>query len=240
MANENEEFDWDWIAKRCDSNLTTEETNKYAPKAWKDWVKTGNIELSRRNVAKLDIVKAIDQIPNKNSKEEIILNKVKEFYENKKHTFEILAMECTKFFLDESSVRYTDGWITKKSGDGGIDFVLKMNIGSGFEGLDIVLLGQAKCEKNATSGKDIARTVARLKRGWVGAYVTTSYFSDPVQLEILEDKYPLIKINGLKLAELIDRNVLGGSNDYKKLENYLEQLEIEYNTKISSRNLEMI
>lgn len=240
MVNENEEFDWDWIAKRCDSNLTTEETNKYAPKAWKDWVKTGNIELSRRNVAKLDIVKAIDQIPNKNSKEEIILNKVKEFYENKKHTFEILAMECTKFFLDESSVRYTDGWITKKSGDGGIDFVLKMNIGNGFEGLDIVLLGQAKCEKNATSGKDIARTVARLKRGWVGAYVTTSYFSDPVQLEILEDKYPLIKINGLKLAELIDRNVLGGSNDYKKLENYLEQLEIEYNTKISSRNLEMI
>lgn len=128
----------------------------------------------------------------------------------------------------------------KKSGDGGIDFVLKMNIGSGFEGLDIVLLGQAKCEKNATSGKDIARTVARLKRGWVGAYVTTSYFSDPVQLEILEDKYPLIKINGLKLAELIDRNVLGGANDYKKLESYLEQLEIEYNKKISSRNLEMI
>lgn len=28
-----------------------------------------------------------------------------------------------------------------------------MNIGSGFEGLDIVLLGQAKCEKNATSEK---------------------------------------------------------------------------------------
>ena len=102
-----------------------------------------------------------------------------------------------------------------------------MNIGSGFEGLDIVLLGQAKCEKNATSGKDIARTVARLKRGWVGAYVTTSYFSDPIQLEILEDKYPLIKINGLKLAELIDRNVLGGSNDYKKLDQYLEQYLLE-------------
>ena len=120
------------------------------------------------------------------------------------------------------------------------NFVLKMNIGSGFEGLDIVLLGQAKCEKNATSGKDIARTVARLKRGWIGAYVTTSYFSAPVQLEILEDKYPLIKINGLKLAELIDRNVLGGSNDYKKLDKYLEQLEIEYNKKMSSRNLELI
>lgn len=240
LASENEEFDWNWIAKRCDSSLTTEETNKYAPKSWKDWVKTGNIELSRRNVAKLDIVKVMDQVPIKNSKEEAILNKVKKFYENKKHIFEILAMECIKFFLEESNTRYTDGWITKKSGDGGIDFILKINIGSGFEGLDIVLLGQAKCEKNATSGRDIARTVARLKRGWIGAYVTTSYFSDPVQLEILEDKYPLIKINGLKLAELIDRNVLGGSNDLKKLENYLEMLEKEYNKKISNRNPEEI
>ena len=70
--------------------------------------------------------------------------------------------------------------------------------------------------------------------------MTTSYFSDPVQLEILEDKYPLIKINGLKLAELIDRNVLGGSNDYKKLDEYLEQLEEEYNKKISTRNFDIL
>lgn len=240
LANENEEFDWDWIAKRCDSNLTTEETNEYAPKSWKDWLRTGNVEASRRNVDKLNIVKAIDQIPIKNSKEEVILQKVKKFYENKKHHFEILAMECTKFFLEESGTRYTDGWITKKSGDGGIDFVLKINIGSGFEGLDIILLGQAKCEKGATSGKDIARTVARLKRGWIGAYVTTSYFSEPMQLEISEDKYPLIKINGLKLAELVDRNVLSGTNDYKKLEDYLQMLEEEYNKKISNRKPEEI
>ena len=240
LANENEEFDWDWIAKRCDSNLTTEETNEYAPKSWKDWLRTGNVEASRRNVDKLNIVKAIDQMPIKNSKEEVILQKVKKFYENKKHHFEILAMECTKFFLEESGTRYTDGWITKKSGDGGIDFVLKINIGSGFEGLDIILLGQAKCEKGATSGKDIARTVARLKRGWIGAYVTTSYFSEPMQLEISEDKYPLIKINGLKLAELVDRNVLSGTNDYKKLEDYLQMLEEEYNKKISNRKPEEI
>lgn len=98
LANENEEFDWNWIAKRCDSNLSTEETNKYAPKSWKEWVKTGNIEANRRNVAKLKIVKAINQIPIKNSKEEKILNIVRNFYEDKKNMFEILALECVKFF----------------------------------------------------------------------------------------------------------------------------------------------
>lgn len=240
LANENEEFDWNWIAKRCDSNLSTEETNKYAPKSWKEWVKTGNIEANRRNVAKLKIVKAINQIPIKNSKEEKILNIVRNFYEDKKNMFEILALECVKFFLKESNIRYTEGKITKKSGDGGIDFILKINIGSGFEGLNIVILGQAKCEKSATSGKDIARTVARLKRGWIGAYVTTSYFSDPVQIEIIEDEYPLIKINGLKLAELIDRNVLEGSNNFDKLEKYLKILENEYNKKLSTRDPEIM
>lgn len=240
LTNENEEFDWNWIAKRCDSSLLTEETNKYAPKSWREWVKTGNIEANRRNVAKLKIVKTINQIPIKNSKEEKILNIVRNFYENKKNMFEILAMECVKFFLKESNIRYTEGKITKKSGDGGIDFILKINIGSGFEGLDIVVLGQAKCEKSATSGKDIARTVARLKRGWIGAYVTTSYFSDPVQIEIIEDQYPLIKINGLKLAELIDRNVLEGSNDFEKLEKYLKILENGYNKKLSTRDPEIM
>lgn len=48
-------------------------------------------------------------------------------------------------------------WITKESGYWGVDFALKINIGNGFGGLAIVLLEQAKCEKNATRGKDIAR-----------------------------------------------------------------------------------
>ena len=46
-------------------------------------------------------------------------------------------------------------------------------------------------QKHATNGKDIARTVARLKRGWIGIYITTGYFSEPVQREVIEDKYPL-------------------------------------------------
>lgn len=242
LTDENEEFNWDWIAKRCDINLSTEETNKYAPNSWKKWVETGRSDLSRRNVIKLSVVKKENQMPKKNSKEDIILKKVRTFYEKKKHKFEGLAMECLKFFLKESNIRYTDGWITKKSGDGGVDFVLKINIGSGFEGLDIVVLGQAKCEAETkhTRGLDVARTVARLRRGWIGAYVTTSYFSEQMQEEIIEDKYPIIKINGLKLAELIDRNVLDGTNEYKKLDDYLEMLEVEYEKKISYRKPEEI
>ena len=71
-----------------------------------------------------------------------------------------------------------------------------MDIGSGFGAAKIIVLGQAKCESlnTPTSGTHIARTVAKLRRGWLGIYVTTSYFSNNVQIEILEDKYPLLLI----------------------------------------------
>lgn len=81
--------------------------------------------------------------------------------------------------------------------------------------------------------KDIKTCEELLKRD----YVESKEFSDLIGKYLT--KY-LDFSNGLKLAELIDRNVLDGSNDYKKLESYLEQLEIEYNTKIFSRNLEII
>ena len=68
-----------------------------------------------------------------------------------------------------------------------------------------ILIGQAKCESptNATNGVSIARTVSRLKRGWMGIYVTTSYFSVAVQKEVLDDQCPIMLINGLQIAKSV-------------------------------------
>jgi hypothetical protein len=42
-----------------------------------------------------------------------------------------------------------------------------------------------------------------LRRGWVGIYVTTSYFSMPVQREMLTDRYPVILIDGARVASVV-------------------------------------
>ena len=54
-----------------------------------------------------------------------------------------------------------------------------MDIGLGFGNAKVIVLGQAKCESlnTPTSGTHIARTFAKLKKGWLGVYVTTSYFT---------------------------------------------------------------
>ena len=230
MKEDCECFDWSWIAKRCDPSLTNAETNKYAPAAWKKWINGGSesIHQVRRSVADFDIVKKSSQIPAKGTKAYKRLLDIYHYYDNNKHNFEYLAMELTKKSLEKCGVTCTPGWITQRSGDGGIDFVLRMDIGKdSLSGIKVIVLGQAKCTtpETKTNGVDIARTVARLKRGWIGAFVTTSYYSDRLQKELNEDKYPIMLINGKTVAELVDSELFDRGID---LNTYLDSLEKAY------------
>jgi hypothetical protein len=123
------------------------------------------------------------------------------------HEFEGLASLIANRVLGPSSSR---GWVTSKSGDGGIDFVSRLDLGSGFSRTVVVVIGQAKRLKpsDSVSGIDIARTVARLKRGWIGVVVTTGIFSVNVQKEVLEDQYPLVLINGVRLAQELQTEMI--------------------------------
>ncbi|WP_259470459.1 restriction endonuclease [Streptomyces sp. 1114.5] len=78
-----------------------------------------------------------------------------------------------------------------------------MDLGSGLAGTKLVVLGQAKCIKpdSLVSAEQIARVVARLRRGWIGVYVTTGSYSEPAQLEMVEDQYPVVLINGQDLIK---------------------------------------
>jgi hypothetical protein len=89
-----------------------------------------------------------------------------------------------------------------------------------------------------TNGVHIARTVARLRRGWVGAYVTTSYFSEAVQVEIEEDEYPIFLVNGLLLAQTILLLVHEGG--YKSVTEYLKEIDSTYELQLSNRRPEEV
>ena len=195
--------------------------------------------VTRRVLKRLTVPKA-EQLPAKGSREERCLEAIFTHYDGKKHHFELLASKVVASILRNSGGRYYEGWITQGSGDGGIDFVGRMDLGNGFAKVEVVVLGQAKCEnyKTPTNGVHLARTVARLKRGWIGAYVTTSFFSEGSQREISEDNYPLITVSGLELAretlKLIEEN---GAKDILE---YLKVLDEEYPHVISLKKPEDI
>jgi hypothetical protein len=104
----------------------------------------------------------------------------------------------------------------------------------------LVLLGQAKCEKpsSPTGGNHIARTVARLRRGWLGAYVTTSFFSEAVQYEVAEDEYPILLIHGCRVIELLE--ISKAAAGFRTIDALLDALDRRYPRMLSARPPESV
>ncbi len=238
LSDEDEELDWAWINSRRNGNLSDAESIQLAPLSWRRWVEYGNnkIESVRRRAALAKVESVDAQRPKPGTREAAALSNIYDFYSQAgKHRFELLASRVVMSHVNSFGGTYSEGWVTRGSGDGGVDFVGKVRLGSGFAAVDVVVLGQAKCEAldKPTNGNALARTVARLKRGWIGAYVTTSYFSKQSQLEVIEDSYPLIKISGNTLAEETLKLVEQGG--YSSVLGYLEALEVEYPESIQNR-----
>lgn len=239
---EHEEFSWHWINARRNPAKTNAQVLKLAPHSWKVWVKRGNaaLEKCRRRVVKLLTYTSSEQQPPKTSRESSVLDSIYQFYTNRKARFEALAAFVTGCVIGANGHTYRHGWITPSSSDGGADFIGRLDIGTGLASAKIIVLGQAKCEKPSkpTGGNHIARTVARLRRGWIGVYVTTSYYSEAVQREVLEDKYPIILINGYLLAREII--VKMHENGIRKVDTFLSEIDKTYESQIMERHPEEI
>ncbi|MCP9945246.1 restriction endonuclease [Streptomyces somaliensis] len=206
LTSENDTVDWGWIEARRDKDLSNVQTLDLAPRAWREWVKHGSSALPglRRRVARARITKVRDQRPMAGGGEAADLEMIYKYFDGRKHDFEALAAAVAARVLRGAGHRYVDGWLTRRSGDGGADFVGRLDLGggSGLAGTSLVVLGQAKCVKPDTliTAEQIARVVARLRRGWIGVYVTTGSYSESAQAEIVEDQYPIVLLNGMSLV----------------------------------------
>lgn len=243
LGPESEELSWRWINARRDPKVSASESLELAPESWRRWVYTGtpSIPRLRRNVLSRRIVTEAMQRPARDSHEYQILTTVQRYFSGKNHRFEVLAEFVVAELLREQGISYSPGWITQGSGDGGFDFVGSVNLdpSGAFSSSKQVVLGQAKCEKldKPTNGLHIARLAARLRRGWLGAYVTTSYFSIPVQREVLADRYPMMLIDGRRLSEVLRRHLMNSDSD---LEELLEELSGSYSSRIGFGDPEIV
>lgn len=240
---EDDNFPWRWINSRRDPLVKSTESFGLAPESWKKWVRDGKeaVPNLRRNVITRNVVTEAMQRPIMGTEDHEILRTVYSYFSGQNHKFEVLAEWVTQQIFNDQGLRYSPGWITKGSGDGGFDFVGSLDLDpqgvlkSGRQ----VILGQAKCEKlgSPTNGLHIARLVARLQRGWVGVYVTTSYFSIPVQKEVLTDRYPVLLVDGARLAAVIRKYL---TNQGVELRAWLDYLASTYEKRIRFQDPETV
>jgi hypothetical protein len=243
LSDSLDSVNWDWVSARRNPSQTVGVANALAPTSWKQWIASGHSALPRlrRNVLKSRILPVNDQRPSPENKQSAeALSSIYKFYDGRKSRFEALASRVTSYIFETSGITYREGWVTPEGADHGTDFVGRLTIGGGFASTRVVVLGQAKCEKPdaPTGGVHIARTVARLRRGWVGAYVTTSYFSERVQREVLEDQYPILMVHGLQLSSVVLE--LARAAALESVDDFLVELDSHYGSMVSARRPEEI
>lgn len=235
-------IDMRWIDARRAAHISVEDANKFAPESWKRWVREGRAAIPRvrRRVLTSPVKSAREQQPVQGSEDERLLDEIYRFYDDRKHAFELLASQVAAEVLRESGARYRDGWLSRPSGDGGVDFIGRIDMGSTSASTPVVVLGQAKCIRptSSVSPEQVARVVARLRRGWIGVYVTTGSFSKQAQIEIIDDQYPLVMISGRTLAETVRRMV--AANHGGDLRALLESTVANYDEHITYRRPEEI
>ncbi|MFC5290644.1 restriction endonuclease [Actinokineospora guangxiensis] len=242
LAEDGDQLDLRWLDDRRDTSLSSAETLRFAPKAWREWIELGEPALPRlrRRVATSKVRTAAEQRPTPGSAEDRLLGKIYQHFDRNKHQFELLASQVAGSLLRSRGGVYHEGWVTRGSGDGGADFVGRLDAGGGDAMVRLVVLGQAKCilPTNSVSAEQIARVVARLRRGWIGVYVTTGVFSRAAQLEIIEDQYPILLIDGRHLSDEVRRmSFISHGGDVDAL---LDDISATYASKISARRPEEI
>jgi hypothetical protein len=202
-------LDMRWIDDRRDASLSAQDTLRFAPVSWKRWVDEGRSAISRvrRRVMSSRVKGRAEQTPSPNTPDAALLREIYDFFDGRKHSFELLAARVAARALGDQGGVYHQGWLSRAGGDGGLDFVARLDVGSAASNTPLVVLGQAKCVTpgSSISPDEVARVVARLRRGWIGVFVTTGVFSRQAQVEVIDDEYPIVLIPAAELVDHVRR-----------------------------------
>lgn len=200
-------FDWRWIDDRRNNSLSDEDCLKFAPESWKNWIENGP-ESVKKNQLRIKAYKTISEDEQRDlqpQNKKIINDLLNIHYPDPTKDgirFEAMASFITTLYFGDKN--YYRGWITVGSGDRGVDFVGRLDIGhDSFSNTSIIVLGQSKRYKNSISGERLTRVASRMTRGYIGVVVTLDAFTKQAQEEIKDDKLPIILINGKKVSELL-------------------------------------
>lgn len=231
-----------WINERREPACTAFDADRYAPRSWQQWIAEGRASIPRvrRRVVSSRVKTVAEQTPPIGSSDESELVRLYKFFDGRKHAFELLAARVAAQLLGTSGAVYRDGWLTRSGGDGGVDFVGRLDVGSLGSTTPLVVLGQAKCVQpgSSISPDQVARVVARLRRGWIGVFVTTGIFSRQAQIEVIDDQYPLVLVNA---RILIDQVLKMAAADYDgDLDGLLQSITAGYDAAITHRRPEEI
>jgi len=195
--------------------------SQYCPKSWKKWIDTGIYQpLQAKNefVARSKEI----QLPTNEEEENILKILLTEFNDR---DFEFASKDIIQFL----NPNFRNLSVTAQTQDGGMDVIGKYYIGHDQHEIILDLIAEAKFYNPQSSyidGDVMKRLISRLKETDIGIFITTSYFSVPLQKELNEDKRPILLISGGDIARILIKNGLRNIIDLKHWINSIKNKEV--------------
>ncbi|ARI75656.1 restriction endonuclease [Halobacillus mangrovi] len=210
-----EEIDLKWLDDLCQGVKPA--SSIYCPEAWRLWVdKNVYTPLECESTNHIRTMK--EQTPN--SEEQKIINYILNLTDRE---FEFAAKEILKL----TDPHLYDLKVTRRVKDKGIDIIGKYKIGHKKYSYSLRAIGEAKRWKKSVNSREFLRLISRMTKDTIGFFVTTSYFGEAPQEEIIEDDRPIILICGKDIANiLIDKNLAGKGYEIEFKE-WLEKIKTE-------------
>lgn len=197
--------DVNWLHYRA-NNHELHLLNKNAPHVWKQYLKG---KLLKLDIWSKKILTKEQQLPEIGTKDSDILDIL---HKQSPIGFEAIVVDLFKN-LPNVSHKITR---TRPTADGGFDFFGQFSIPYPIN-YEISFLGEAKKfgRNSPVQPKHVSRLVARLGRGQLGIFVTTSYYTRQTQKEVLEDNYPVKLFSGKDLVNILHELRLVENNKIK-------------------------
>lgn len=195
---------------------TASANSLHCPETWRKWVNLGTytpLKCSRQATPRT----RQQQLPQSAAERRVLEQVIRELSDRE---FEYFAAELVQLMDD----RFTNVTVTRAVRDGGRDVISNYRVGHDLHQVMLNAYIEAKQWKtdSAVGVKPMMRLIARLKHRDVGVFVTTSYFEQQVQEELIEDRHPVLLISGGDIARLLIQAELGSPGTENKLNEWLE------------------
>lgn len=177
--------------------------SKYAPKAWKQYIKTGKFKPLVVNVEQKVRTKD-EQLPKTPEKLQM-LQLICNYFKEKPTSFEAFAIALVTL-ADDNILNCENTRPTKDGGRDGIGeyrIMSKLNLS-----LKTSFAVEAKCYSinDSVGVKETSRLISRIKHRQFGVFVTTSFIAKQAYDEIIEDEHPIAIISGVDIVDILFDN----------------------------------
>ena len=125
--------------------------------------------------------------------------------------------------LDE---RFVDPSVTSAVRDGGRDVLANYRVGHQYHQVQLEAYVEAKRweQGRAVGVRPMMRLISRLKHRDLGVFVTTSFFDQQVQRELIEDNHPVLLVSGGDIAKILVTGEYGGANGKQRLTDWFSRI----------------